>query len=91
MSPQKLVYLRTGRVACAVRVSSHPPNPMATPVDPSGRAATPCQNCQSSGVAGVVLAGEFVYLRCTTCGWVWTIPDRRASVRSEDARKVFRW
>jgi hypothetical protein len=62
---------------------------MTSPRDQGGRPVTPCQSCQKPSVNAVVLAGAFVYLRCTICGFVFAIEDRRRQVRSDHKGRIF--
>jgi hypothetical protein len=65
---------------------------METPTRHSDEAplTTTCAACQGSDkVTSVTITGRVVYLRCRRCRLVWRIPERRASFRTQDARKVF--
>jgi len=65
---------------------------METPSRHSKQAppTTTCAACQAGDkVTSVTTTGRVVYLRCRRCRIVWSIPERRASVRTQDARKVF--
>jgi uncharacterized Zn finger protein len=62
---------------------------MTSPSDQGGRPVTPCQSCHKPSVNAVVLAGAFVYLRCTACGFVYAIEDRRSQVRGDHKRRMF--
>jgi hypothetical protein len=46
-----------------------------------GTSRTPCPLCAATDVMLGTLTGRFVYLRCRACYEVWSIPERRASVR----------
>ena len=64
---------------------------METPTRRSEQAppTTTCAACQDSDkVTSVTITGRVVYLRCRRCRLVWCIPERRASFRTQDARKV---
>jgi hypothetical protein len=51
---------------------------------------TTCGRCQSKDkVTSVTITGRVVYLRCRRCRLVWSIRERRACFRTQDARKVF--
>ena len=51
---------------------------------------TTCPECHAGDrVTSVTITGRVVYLRCKRCGIFWSIPERRASFRTQDARKVF--
>ena len=66
--------------------------PMETSTGHSEQAAqiTTCARCQSKDkVTSVTITGRVVYLRCRRCRLVWCIRERRASFRTQDARKVF--
>jgi hypothetical protein len=53
-------------------------------------AATTCAGCHATDkVTSVTITGRVVYLRCRRCRIFWSIPERRASFRTQDARKVF--
>jgi predicted Zn finger-like uncharacterized protein len=41
-----------------------------------------CPACASTRVAAASLAERFVYLRCSDCGEVWSIAERRAIPRT---------
>ena len=58
--------------------------------DQSGRPVTPCPNCQRADITAVVLARNFVYLRCCTCAFVFVMEDRRRVVRPELKGQIFR-
>jgi len=60
---------------------------MPSPSDQSGRPVTPCPNCKTATVTAVILARNFVYLRCATCAHVF----RRTVVRPEYQGRVFSW
>ena len=64
---------------------------MPSPSDQGGRPVTPCPNCQTASVTAVILARNFVYLRCAACAHVTVIEERRTAVRPEYQGKVFRW
>ena len=64
---------------------------MTSPSDQGGRPVTPCQSCHKPDVTAVVLAGAFVYLRCTACGFVFALEDRRRLVRPDHQRRIFSW
>ena len=48
-----------------------------------------CQCGSSQKVTSATITGRVVYLRCSRCGLVWRVPERRADFRFQDARKVF--
>jgi hypothetical protein len=64
---------------------------MLNPSDQGNRPVTPCQSCQKASMTAVVLAGAFVYLRCTACGFVFAVQDRRSFVRPDHQRRMFSW
>jgi hypothetical protein len=74
-----------------MKIQGIQPNPMETfdalsDVDPT----TTCRGCGSSEkVTSATLTGRVVYLRCSRCGVVWCVRERRAGFRVQDARKVF--
>ena len=42
-----------------------------------------CPKCHTPHVKAASLAGAFVYLRCTACSEVWSMPERREFRRAE--------
>jgi hypothetical protein len=55
------------------------------------RPVTPCQNCKIASVTAVVLAHDFVYLRCASCARVTVIEERRSAVRPGFEGQIFPW
>ena len=51
----------------------------------SGRQA--CVRCSGPDVKAVSMSSIAVYLRCDSCGEVWSIPQRRKQPRADDPRK----
>lgn len=62
-------------------VSASKPGAPGGPVQPGKQA---CGHCAAQNVAAVTITSEVVYLRCVDCGEVWSIPQRRKMLRSED-------
>ena len=62
---------------------------MLSHTDQGRRPVTPCPNCKRADVTAVVLASNFVYLRCSACAFLFVIEDRRTVVRPEYQGRVF--
>jgi len=43
-----------------------------------------CPKCDAKAAKAATLTGRFVYLRCSACGEVWVIPERREFPRNPD-------
>ena len=46
-----------------------------------------CVRCAAPEVKAVSMSSIAVYLRCDSCGEVWSIPQRRKQPRADDPRK----
>jgi len=62
---------------------------MPSPSDQGGRPVTPCPKCQAADVEAVALSGNFVYLGCMACAYLFAIEDRRSGVRPEHQSRIF--
>ncbi len=40
-----------------------------------------CPKCTATSIKAATLTDRFVYLRCQTCGEVWSMPERRHARR----------
>jgi hypothetical protein len=56
---------------------------MQMPPDPGTPIDLRCPKCNTPQVKAASLAGSFVYLRCTACAEVWSIPERREFRRAD--------
>lgn len=45
-----------------------------------------CPKCDAQAAKAATLTGRFVYLRCSDCGEVWVIPERRKIPRTHPLR-----
>ena len=46
-----------------------------------------CARCANDDVVAVTITSQFVYLRCANCGEVWSIPQRRKTLRFDDPKQ----
>jgi predicted nucleic acid-binding Zn ribbon protein len=62
---------------------------MVSPNDPGDRPVTTCPKCRAAYLKALLVASNFVFLRCGACTFLFVIEDRRGCVRTKHQGWIF--